>query len=82
MLQTDINLAPPLPYKDEIEHDVVTCKPRIPRYTQSNEFVFGQYEGHELILAMSFCSLIYYSNQGISSANGLIQLMNTQVCLS
>ena len=58
-LKTDINLAPLMPYEDKIEHDDVTCKPRIaPAYSQGNELVFGQNAGQQLIVAMSLCSLI------------------------
>ena len=44
-------------------------------YSQGNELVFGQNAGQQCV-AMSLCSLIYNSKQGISSANDLIQIMN------
>ena len=61
-----------MPYEDKIEHDVVMCKPRIaPAYSQGNELVVGRNAWQLLIAAMSLCSLVDNSNQGISSANGL-----------
>ena len=43
-----------MPDEDKIEHDDVTCKPRIaPPYSQGNELVSGQNAGQQLIVAMS-----------------------------
>ena len=67
-----------MPYEGKIEHDDVTCKP----YSQGKELVFGNNAGQQLIVAMSLCSLMYNKIQVLISANGLIQIINIQVCLN
>ena len=44
-------------------------------YSQGCELIFGQNAGQQCV-AMSLCSLIYHSKQGINSANDLIAIMN------
>ena len=44
-------------------------------YSQGNELVFEQNVGQQCV-AMSLCSLISNNKQGVSSANGLIKIVN------
>ena len=50
-------------------------KTTVASYIQGNKLVFGQNAGQQCV-AMSLCSLIYNSTQGISSANDLVQIMD------
>ena len=43
--------------------------------SQGNELVFGQNSGEQCV-AMSLCSLIYNSKQGIHSATDLMEVMD------
>ena len=69
-LSTDIEKNPgPTPmYIDPSKTISAPC-------SQGNDLVFGQNSVQQCV-AMSVCSLIYNSKQGIHSANDLMEIMN------
>ena len=69
-LSTDIEKSPG-PSSMYIDPNKTIAAP----YSQANEFAFGQNSGQQCV-AMSLCSLIYNTKQGIDSSNDLVSVMN------